>query len=54
MQKYYSWNASTYICDNSSYLKSIVNYTVVVCYEIISVADNKSTNVINEYRFNKF
>ena len=35
-EKYYSWNPSTWICENSKYLKSIGDTSVIVYYEIIS------------------
>ena len=38
---------STCICENSRYLKSIDNDSVIVCDEIINVRDNASTNVTN-------
>ena len=34
MQKGYSWNPSTYIFENSGYLKSFVDDLVILCDEI--------------------
>ena len=45
MQKSYSWNASTCICDNRKYLKSIADTSVIACDEIISVMDIVSTKM---------
>ena len=47
MKKDYSWNISTYVCENSKYLKSIADTSVITCYEIISVMDIASTKVAN-------
>ena len=47
MQKNYSWNPSTCICENGKSLKSIVDTSVIVCDEIINATDSVSTNVIN-------
>ena len=44
-KKYYSWNPSIYICENSKYLKSLFDDSKVVCDEIINAADGVSTNV---------
>ena len=44
-KKDYIWNPSTYICENSKYLKSIANTSVITCDEIISVMDIVSTKV---------
>ena len=46
-KKYYSWNPSTCIFENSKYLKSIVDNSVIVCDKIITVMDSISTNVTN-------
>ena len=46
-KKNYNWNPSSCVCENSRYLKSIVEYSVVVCDEIISVMDSVSANVTN-------
>ena len=48
-KKDYSWNSSTLICENSKYLKSIADTSVIECDEIIIVIDNvltKKTNTI--------
>ena len=45
MQKSYSWNASTCICDNRKYLKSIADTSVIACDESISVMDIVSTKM---------
>ena len=44
-KKDYNWNPSTCICENSRYLKSIVDTLVIVCDEIINSMDSVSTNV---------
>ena len=41
--KYYSWNPSTCICENSKYSKSIADISVIECDEIVSVMDIAST-----------
>ena len=46
-KKDYSWNLSTYICENSKYLKSIADTLVIACDEIISAMDIISTSVTN-------
>ena len=43
----YSWNPGKCISKNSSHLKSIIDDSVIVCDEIISITDNVSTNVTN-------
>ena len=42
-KKVYSWNPTTCMCDNSNYLKSIADSSVVACDEIISVMNTVST-----------
>ena len=44
MQKDYSWNPTTCICENSKYLKSTL---VTECEEIVSVMDTVSTKKTN-------
>ena len=44
-KKDYSWNPNTCICENSNYLKSIVDDSVIVYDEIINVTESVSTNV---------
>ena len=39
-KKYYSWNRSSCICQNSKYLKSVSDTSVTECDEIIIVMDN--------------
>ena len=46
-EKVYSWDASTYICENSKYLKSTADISVVEWDEIISVVDIASTAITN-------
>ena len=46
-KKDYSWNPSTCICENSKNLKSIVDASVIVCDEILSVMDIVSTKMTN-------
>ena len=40
-----SWNPSTYICENSKYLKGIPDTSVIACDEITSVMDIVSTKM---------
>ena len=40
MQKDYNWNPSTCICENSKYLKRVVDTSVTECDEVITVMDN--------------
>ena len=47
MCKKYCWNCSTWICEIIRYLKSIVDDSVIMCNEIISVTNISSTNVTN-------
>ena len=46
-KKYYSWNQSPCICQNSKYLKSVSDTSVTECDEIIIVMDNLSTKKTN-------
>ena len=46
-QKDYSWNPSTCICENSKYLKSVVDTSVTECDEIVIVMNNLSTKMAN-------
>ena len=43
----YSWNPSACICENSKYLKSIADTSVIACDEPISVMDIVSTKMTN-------
>ena len=52
-KKDYSWNPSICICDNSRYLKCIVDESVIVCDEIVNVKDSASTNVTNTLSTNE-
>ena len=59
MQKYYRWNPSTCICDDSKYLKLIADASVTEFDEIIIGMDTISTKKTNtiatkcyEYRYN--
>ena len=47
MQKDYSWNPSTCICENSKYLKSIADTSVIGCDKIITVLDTMLTEMTN-------
>ena len=38
---------STCICESSRYLKGIDDDSVIVCYEVINISDNASTNDAN-------
>ena len=46
-KKDYSWNTSTYICENGKYLKSIANDSKIVFDEIANVMDIVSTKITN-------
>ena len=46
-KKDYGWNPSRFICENSNYLKSIADSSVIVCDEIIDVMDIVSTKLAN-------
>ena len=46
-KKDYSWNPSTCICENSKYLKSMADTSVITCDEIISVMKIVSTKMTN-------
>ena len=46
-KKDYGWNPSRFICENSHYLKSIADSSVIVCGEIIDVMDIVSTKLTN-------
>ena len=50
--KDYNWNPSPCICENSKYLISIVDTSVIECDEIISVKDIVSTEIINTIAIN--
>ena len=52
-KKYYSWNPSTFICENSKYLKSIADTPVIECDEIIIVMDIVSTKKTNTIAIKK-
>ena len=45
LQKDYSWNPSTCISENSKYLKSIADTSVITCDENLSVMDVVSTKM---------
>ena len=47
MQKNYSWNPSTCICENSKYLKSVADTSVSECDEIVIAIDNSRTKKTN-------
>ena len=46
-KKDYNWNPRAYICENSKYLKSIADTSVMACDEIISVMDIAPTKKTN-------
>ena len=46
-KKDYSWNPSTCICENSKYLKSIADTSLIACDEIVSFVDIVSTKRTN-------
>ena len=46
-KKDYSWNPNTCICENSKYLKSISDTSVIECDEAITVLDIVSTKMTN-------
>ena len=43
----YSWSPSTCICENSRYLKSITDGSVIISDEIINFAESVSKNMTN-------
>ena len=43
IEKHYSWNPSICICENSKYLKSVVDTSVTKCDTIVIVLNNLST-----------
>ena len=43
----YSWNLSICIYQNSRYLKSIVDNSIIICNKITNITDKLSTNVTN-------
>ena len=45
-KKDYSCNPSSRICDNSKYLKSITDNSVIECDEIMDIVSTKRTNTI--------
>ena len=45
MQKNYSWNPITCICENGKNLKRIADTSVITCNEVIYAMDIVSTNV---------
>ena len=51
-KKDYSWNPSTFVCENDKYLKFIANASVITCDEIISVMDIVSTKMTNNIATN--
>ena len=50
--KYYSWNHSICICENSRYLINSVDNSVTLCDEIMYATDSVSTNVTNTVSIN--
>ena len=46
-EKDYNWSPSIRTCDNSKYLKSIADTSMIACDEIISVMDFVSTKMTN-------
>ena len=47
MQNDFSWNPTAWICENSRYLKSIADISVIVFDEVINAMDSVSKNVTN-------
>ena len=47
-KKDYSWNSSTYICENSKYFKSIAYDSKIVYELIINATESASTNFDNK------
>ena len=43
--KYYSWFPNTCFCENNKYLKSIVDFSGIMCDDIINVANRLPRNV---------
>ena len=52
-KKDYSWNPSTCICENSKYLKSIVDTSVTECDKIVIIMDNVLTRKTNTIAMKK-
>ena len=52
VRKDYGWKPITCICENSKYLKCIVDDLVIVCDENINVMDSVSTNMTNKLSTN--
>ena len=46
-KKDYIWNPSAWTCENSKYLESIAETSVITCDEIIAVTNIVSTKMIN-------
>ena len=51
-EKDYNWNPSTCICENSKYLKSVADTSVIKCDEIVIVMNNLSTEKTNNISTN--
>ena len=48
-EKDYSWNPSTYICENTKFLKSVTDFSVTKCVKIVIamvITSTKKTNTI--------
>ena len=48
----YGWNPGTCICENSKYLKSITDTSLIECDEIITAMDIVSTKMTNTIAIN--
>ena len=47
-RKDYSWNPSRYTCENSKYLRSLVNTSMIACNEIIYVMDQQTWPILQQ------
>ena len=43
--KDYNWILSTCFCENNKYLKSFTGFSVIMCSEIVNVANSVPVNV---------
>ena len=51
-KKDYSWNPSACTCENSKYLKIVIDTSVITCDEIKSVTDIITTKITNAIAIN--
>ena len=46
-KKYYTWNPTTFSCENGKYLGSVIGDSEIRCDETINAADSVSTNLMS-------